>query len=59
MLAMAGTLGLEATSADVSVLDLLGHVRSYAGLTRDYIPDHVVLATRTAPCCWMRTAGRG
>ena len=43
MLAMAGTLGLEATSADASVLDLLGHVRSHAGLTRDYIPDHVVL----------------
>jgi len=30
MLAMAGTLGLEATSADASVLDLLGHVRTYA-----------------------------
>ena len=43
MLAMAGTLGLEATSADASVLDLLGHVRTRAGLTRDYIPDHVVL----------------
>jgi hypothetical protein len=43
MLAMAGTLGLKATSADASVLDLLGHVRTHAGLTRDYIPDHVVL----------------
>ncbi len=43
MLAMADTLGLEATSADASVLDLLGHVRTHAGLTRDYIPDHVVL----------------
>jgi Tn3 transposase DDE domain/Domain of unknown function (DUF4158) len=43
MLAMVDTLGLEATSADASVLDLLGHVRTHAGLTRDYIPDHVVL----------------
>jgi hypothetical protein len=42
MLAMAGALGLEATSADRSVLDLLEHVREHAGLTRDYIPDHIV-----------------
>jgi len=42
MLAMAGAPGLEATSADRSVLDLLEHVREHAGLTRDYIPDHIV-----------------
>src|SRR5664279_1538148 len=44
MLAMVGALGLEATSADRSVLDLLGHVREHAALTRDYITDHMVLA---------------
>ncbi|MGH3857260.1 MAG: transposase, partial [Pseudonocardiaceae bacterium] len=43
MLAMAGALGLRASSADHSVLDLLAHVREHAGLTRDYIPDHVVV----------------
>jgi TnpA family transposase len=44
MLAMVGTLGLEATSADHSVLDLVEHVRAHAALTRDYIPDHILLA---------------
>ena len=44
MLAMAGALRLRATSADTSVLDLLGYVREHAALTRDHIPDHVPLA---------------
>jgi hypothetical protein len=44
MLAMAGALRLQATSADTSVLDLLGYVRGHAALTRDYIPGHVVVA---------------
>ena len=39
MRAMVGALGLEATSADRSVLDLLGHVREHAALTRDYIRE--------------------
>jgi TnpA family transposase len=43
MLAMLDALCLEATSADTSVLDLLEHVREHAGLTRDYIPDHIVV----------------
>ncbi|MDQ2790079.1 MAG: Tn3 family transposase [Actinomycetota bacterium] len=43
MLAMAGALGLRATSADHSVLDLLAHVREHAGLTRDYIPDYILV----------------
>ncbi len=43
MLAMASALGLRASSADHSVLDLLAHVREHAGLTRDYIPDHIVV----------------
>jgi TnpA family transposase len=43
MLAMVGVLGLEATSADHSVLDLLEHVRAHAALTRDYIPDHILV----------------
>jgi hypothetical protein len=37
-------LTLVATSADTSVLDLLEHVRRHAGLTRDYIPDHIMLS---------------
>jgi hypothetical protein len=44
MLAMVGALGLAATSADHSVLDLLEHVRTHAALTRDYIPGHILLA---------------
>jgi hypothetical protein len=43
MLAMVGALGLQATSADRSVLDLLEHVRTHAALTRDYVPDHVMV----------------
>jgi hypothetical protein len=43
MLATLDVLELQNTSADTSVLDLLGHVRAHAGLTRDYIPDHVVV----------------
>lgn len=43
MLAMVGALRLEATSVDSSVLDLLGHVREHAALTRDHIADHVVV----------------
>lgn len=43
MLATLDALDLQATSADTSVLDLLEHVRAHAGLTRDYIPDHMVV----------------
>ena len=43
MLTMLDALCLEATSADTSVLDLLEHVREHAGLTRDYLPDHIVV----------------
>ena len=60
MLAMAGALGLEATSADRSVLDLLEHVREHARLTRDYIPDHIVPGDQAwlwrAPRCPASTA---
>ena len=47
MLAMVSALGLEATSADHSVLELLAHVRTHAALTRDYIPDHIVVVDET------------
>lgn len=43
MLAMVDALSLEATSADTSVLELLEHVREHAALTRDYIPDHILV----------------
>ncbi len=43
MLAMVGVLGLEATSADRSVLELLDYIREHTTLTRDHIPDHVGL----------------
>ena len=45
MLATLQALTLVATSADTSVLDLLEHVRRHAGLTRDYIPDHIERGT--------------
>ena len=41
MLAMAGALELQATSADRSVLDALDYVREFTALTRDHIPDRV------------------
>jgi hypothetical protein len=43
MLAMVGALDLEATSADASVLELLDYIRGHTTLTRDHIPDSVVL----------------
>ena len=41
MLAMAGALDLQATSADRSVLEALDFVREHATLTRDHISDQV------------------
>ena len=41
MLAMAGALELQATSADRSVLDALDYVREFTALIRDHIPDRV------------------
>jgi hypothetical protein len=43
MLAMVGALDLTATSADRSVLELLDYMREHTMLTRDHIPDHVVV----------------
>lgn len=40
-LALAGSLTLQATSADHSVLDALMHAVTYWPKTRDFIPDHV------------------
>lgn len=48
MLGMVGALVFTATSADHSVLDLLEHVREHVALTRDYIPDRIVLASQAA-----------
>jgi hypothetical protein len=56
MLTMADALGLEATSADRSVLDLLEHVREHAGLTRDDIPDHIVPGDQAGTRCPASTA---
>jgi hypothetical protein len=39
MLAMVGALGLEATSADRSVLELVDYLREHAALTQDHIPS--------------------
>lgn len=39
MLAMAGTLDLQATSADRSVLDALDFVREHVALTREHVSD--------------------
>jgi hypothetical protein len=41
MLAMVGTLDLQATSVDRSVLEALDFVREHATLTRDHISDQV------------------
>ena len=41
MLAMAGALELQATSAYRSVLDALDYVPEFTALTRDHIPDRV------------------
>ena len=40
MFAFAGTVELEATSADRSLLDALDHAHAHQRLTRDLIPDH-------------------
>jgi len=40
MFTFAGTVELEATSADRSILDALEHALAYRHLTRDMIPDH-------------------
>ena len=40
MCSFAGTVELEATSADRSVLDALDHALAHQHLTRDLIPDH-------------------
>jgi TnpA family transposase len=39
-LALAGSLTLQATSADHSVVEALLHAVAYWGKTRDFIPDH-------------------
>jgi Domain of unknown function (DUF4158) len=39
-LALAGSLTLQATSADHSVVDALLHAVTYWGKSRDFIPDH-------------------
>jgi TnpA family transposase len=41
MFAFTSVVGLEATSADRSVLDAVEHAVAHAHLTRDFIPDHV------------------
>jgi TnpA family transposase len=43
MFELAGRVRFEATSADHSVLDALAHAAAHATLTRDYIPDHVIV----------------
>jgi hypothetical protein len=40
MFAFAGTVELEATSADRSLLDALDHALAHQRLTRGLIPDH-------------------
>ncbi|MGB0092762.1 MAG: hypothetical protein WBP81_09545 [Solirubrobacteraceae bacterium] len=40
MFAFTSVVGLEATSADRSVLDAVEHAVAHAHLTRDFIPDH-------------------
>jgi len=57
MLAMAGALELEATSADRSVLQALDFVREYTALTHDHVSDQVVVTGCRAGRAW-RARGR-